>query len=221
MPSSIARIAVVLAAAAVARPAAADTEVLVLDPPAAPAVGAPARRDGGLYAEMSLGYGRLRAELAFANGNRWMTDSDVRGLRWALGGRVAFGAMEARLGAVLDVVNAGGNGAALGVETQLDWPLGAGWRGGARLSVGKGDGNGDPTTLDGVVGSAGLRLRRDVIIVGVDAVRVWHPEGDATGGLVVLGFGGRPGKYLAGTSAVVASVVGIILLGAMAGATTH
>ena len=230
MPSRIVPIVAVavLGGLATARPAAADAEVLEVDPPAV-AVGtaalaapvAPASRLG-FYAEMMLGYGHLRSELVSPNnGYRSMTGTDTRGLRWALGARISEGAMDVRLGAVVDVVSASGTGAAIGVELQADWAFAAGWRAGGRISGAIGNGNGDPTTLDGNVGCAGIRLRKDAAIIGVDAVRVWHPDGHATGGMLTIGFGGRPGKYLVGASAGATAVLAILAMASFAGATTH
>jgi hypothetical protein len=214
---------------ALAPSAAADTEVLVVDPPAPQASVAapsltPSRTKDRLrfYAEMVLGYGRVHGEMVSPfTGYRGRTDSDVRGLRWAVGARLATTAMDVRLGAVLDVVSAGGEGAAIGLELQADWPLPAGWRAGGRVSISSGNGNGDPTTLDGVVGVAGLRLRKDVAIIGLDAVQVWHGDGSAIGGMLSVGMSGRPGKYLVGVSATAASILGVVAIVAMAGTTTH
>ena len=214
------RLVVVLLLVLGASRANADSEVLAVDPPAGPPAPAVAPRVG-FYGEMFLGYGLLQEELDFPSG-RMTTQTDARSLRWALGARVAAGDMDIRLGGVIDVVHASsGEGAAIGLELQMDWPLVSGWRAGGRGSLSTGNGDGTPTTLDGVIGSAGLRLRKDYVIVGLDGMRVWNDHGHATGAMLTVGFGGRPGKYLVGVSAATTAVLGAILIGVMSTGSTH
>jgi hypothetical protein len=222
MPSRRVLVAIALAVAVAASPAHAETEVLEVDPPGPPGPPAvhPARL--GFYGEVSLGYGYLSGEtVSPTNRDRAMTDSGGGHLRWALGARVTHLHLDARFGGVIDVVNTDGAGAAFGAELQVDWPLPAGWRAGVRGSLSAGNGNGSPTTLDGLVGCAGVRLRKDAAIIGLDAVRVDQDRAQATGAIVTVGLGGRPGKVLVGVSAAATAVLGVLAIGLMAGATTH
>lgn len=63
----------------------------------------------------------------------------------------------------------------------------------------------------------GLSLLHQVLRVGIDGIRVWHPEGYSVGVFANVGIGGRPGRNAIIASTILGGVVGLAVL-AMLGA---
>jgi hypothetical protein len=124
-------------------------------------------------------------------------------------------ALNVRIGASIDAFSAYDQSAAPGFEAQLDHPVGAGWRVGARVSLGFSVNQGR------VMWTAGLRARHSLLSFGFDAVG-FGPSGSsghAAGLMGGVGLEGTAGKHGLVLGAVAGLIVGGILLAAMAG--TH
>ena len=162
-----------------------------------------------IYAETSLGFGVRFQGTSAARSN----------LRAALG--VAFRVVGARgragvVGDLFLVHRSGGrDGAAIGIEGQLDWDIASGWRLGPRLSISWERASAPRSS--GLLEVVGLRLHNRTWSFGIDAFRLPGNEqrvepsdrSDATGLLVIGGLGGRAGKY-AFAAAVTFGVLAIL-----------
>ena len=132
---------------------------------------------------------------------------------------------EERAKAAVDVFKGQGEGAALGIEAQGLWDLRQAWRIGPRLSASLGNGNGSPTSGDGQIVMAGIRVHSGDVVFGVDSVFIRNGQdgdhGFANGVLAGVGIGGRSGKYGIAISAGAAALLGILAIVALSQVSTH
>jgi hypothetical protein len=186
---------------------------------------APAHAEVKLHAEASLWLGPVWGEQT-DSGQTSSVDGAI------VGGRAALGAMwisqsrvTLRGGAVVDAFFREPNGVAYGFELQSDmdlapWP---GWRIGGRFAAMLGEGDRSPAAGNGQMLVPGVRLRREHLFVGLDAILVRTHDGvshgHANGFLLTSGVSGKAGGAVIGGTAVVLGVVGLLALAALSG--TH
>lgn len=180
----------------------------------------------GFYGEPSVWGGKLWGEYHGATGFGMDVSSGMVDLRLSLGAAIAIRpGWNARVGAAVDVFKGQSEAAALGIEAQALRDLRRAWRIGLRVSASLGNGNGVPTSGDGQIVMAGLRIHRGVVVFGVDGVFIRNGtegnHGFANGILAGVGIGGRPGKYGIAISAGGAALLGILAVVALRQAYTH
>ncbi|NVB84235.1 MAG: hypothetical protein HOV81_38015 [Kofleriaceae bacterium] len=168
-----------------------------------------------LYTDASLWIGHRWSEKQFGADYVEDTDEPAALLRYSAGAVfVLHEKLDLRVGPALDLAwdAEEKSGIAIGLEGEVDHRLDPTWALGARLSFSVGGGRAAAT--EGQNAMAGLRLRSDSVMFGIDAV--FARSGDTTtfrstrGVMLGAGLTGRPGRYVFAGSAAIATIVGII-----------